>query len=317
MTRGEFWRLSYRARRYLSHLSVDELAKRSQDVLANVSILTPQGQIGLRSPKETIGYPWMELWTHIIEEFGSREMGMPPDILDPETIPNPTAPIPAKGFLESQGLKKELSGCLVKYGKRSWLTRTLAKGEWRISPASYYSDATLSKARRDSELEFHIRAANLEKTSKPVEGMEGQYYHVLKDVFAIDIKAATNYYLVCLARGLIYRMFDDFDADACLIIHNEDEFVRRMLRAFAAINPRWFGTFKAVDYIDPCMPRLPIDVHFAKHFRYSYQEEVRFVWTPLSPSLAKLSQFTINLGPIDDICELLLLNGKEFAMAGG
>ena len=310
MTRGEFWRLGYRARPYLSHLSVNELAKRSQDVLTNLSILTPKGQIGLHSPKETTGYPWMELWTHILEEFCLRAMGMPPDILDPETIPNPTAPIPAKGFLESQSLTKEPSGCLAKYGKRSWLTRTLATGEWRISPASYYSDATHGKAMRDSELEFHFCAANLERTSKPVEEVEGEYYHTLKDIFAIDIKAATDYYLVCLARGLIYRMFDDFDADACLIIHNEDEFVQRMLRAFAAINPRWFGTFKTVDYIDPCMPRMPIDVYFAKHFRYSYQKEVRFVWTPLSIPLAKLSHFTINLGPIDDICELLLLNGR-------
>jgi hypothetical protein len=248
----------------------------------------------------------MELWTHIIEEFGSRGMGLPPNCLDRETVPMPTAPTPAKGFLESKNMKLDTSCCLTKYGDRSWLIKTMETGEWRLSPASFYSGAALNKARQDSELDFHISVANLEKTSIPVNEIGGEYYHIIKGIFAIDIKAARDYYLACLARGLVYRMFDDFNADACLIIHDEVEFCRRMFKAFADVNPNWYGTLRAVDYVDPCMPKLPMNVYFAKHFRYAYQEEMRFVWMPPS-CITELPQFTINLGPLNDICELLLI----------
>jgi hypothetical protein len=266
----------------------------------------------MRSPKEPVGFPWMEMWAHMIEEFGRRGMGMPTGAIDRETAPRPSAPTPAKGYLESQRLQTDLSRRLIKYGNREWLRNTLATGEWRISPASYYSSNILNKARRDSELEFPIRVAHLEKTTSTVEGIDGEYYHRLVGTINADMKAPSDYYLVCLARGLIYRMFDDFGSDACLIVQDEKEFTRRMLVAFSAINPDWFGTFRAGDYIDPCMPKPPIDIRFAKHFRYSYQEEIRFAWIPRSKPPA-LSQTTLSLGPLGDICELLLLDGAQIS----
>jgi len=309
MKRSDLWRLSYAIRPYLSHLTLDELTQRCRDIMANVSVLTPEGQLGLEIPGKGAGFPWMELWTHVLEEFGRRAMGMPADCLDRDTMPRPTAPTPAKGFVESQKLTNiDKSRCLVKFGNKSWLKTTVETGEWRVSPASYYSREDNNKARRDSELELPIKAAELQKTQRPVAEIPGEFYHRLGRVASIDCKAATNYYLVSLARGLIYRMFDDFHADACLIIRDEDEFARRMLRAFSSAQPRWFGTFKAVDYIDPCNPKELPDVYFSKHFRYFYQQEMRFVWTPSSATLNEFPQFSISLGPLADICELLTLD---------
>jgi len=308
--------LAYRARPYLSHLSVDELTNRSQDVMANIGDLTPEGQIGLHLPVGSVGYPWMELWAHVIEEFGRRGLGIPTNALDRETMPRPSAPTPAKGYLESRRFNLDFPRCLTKYGSRSWLGKTLETGEWRVSPASYYSDTSLNKARRDSELEFPIRIARFEKTTRPLEDWDGEYYHQFVGVIEWVMKAPSDYYLVCMARGLIFRMFDDFGSDACLVIHNEKEFARRMLTAFDAVNPQWFGTFRAVDYIDPCMPKPPIDIRFAKHFRYSYQEEQRFAWIP-PLGIATFPQITISLGPLGDICELLLLDGEILTRAGG
>jgi hypothetical protein len=279
--------------------------------MANIAILTPQGQIGLHLPTETTPYPWMEMWTHVLEEFGLRGMGLPSNALDRETVPSPSAPSPAKGYLESQKLGRDVSHCLIKYGNRTWLRTTLETGGWLVSPASFYSKANLNKARKDSELEFPIRAARLDKTLRPVEGIDGEFYHELKGEFQINLKAPSDYYLVSLARGLVYRMFDDFDSDACLIVKNEQEFVRRMLSAFGSTNPDWFGTFKTVDYIDPCSPKPPIDIRFVKHFRFAYQEEARFVWNPCKFEEG-LPRISICLGPLNDICELMLLNDQEF-----
>jgi hypothetical protein len=110
---------------------------------------------------------------------------------------------------------------------------------------------------------------------------------------------------------------DDFDGDACLIIRDEDEFARRMLKAFYLVNPHWQGTFKNVDHIDPCAPKSPPDVYFTKHFRYAYQEEKRFVWIPPRPlSISEFPPVTINLGPLSDICDLLVLGPRPPKSAG-
>jgi len=208
-----------------------------------------------------------ETIAHILEEFRSREIGLPPNFLDRAAFPQPSTPTPAKGFLEAKSLGKDFSQNLVKYGNRSWLAKAMSTGEWRISPASYYSDLSLCKARFDSELEFSTNTAQFQRTEKRVLGIEGEYYHALIGAKVVNIKAATDYYLVCWARGIIYRMFDDFQSDACLIIHDEAEFERRMLKAFPAVTPSWHGTRKTVDYVDPCNPDKPIDIYFAKHFR--------------------------------------------------
>ena len=316
MKRSDFWRLSYRARPYLAHLTEEELSRRSQDLMANIGILTSQGQIGLHSPTDATRFPWMEMWSHVVEEFGRRGKGLREDAIDREALPRPSAPSPAKGYLESQKLGRDVSHCLVKYGNRAWLRTTLETGNWRVSPASFYSDTNLDKARKDSELEFPIRAAILGKTSMPVEGIEGEFYHELKGEFQRDVKAPSDFYLVSLARGLIYRMFDDFHSDACLIVHNEKEFTRRMLLAFDSANPSSFGTFRHVDYVDPYLPKPPIDIRFVKHFRFAYQEEERFVWHPVTAP-TKLVQISITLGPLNDICELMLLDDQEIKSQTG
>jgi hypothetical protein len=45
-------------------------------------------------------------------------------------------------------------------------------------------------------------------------------------------------------------------------------------------------------------------VPLAKHFRYSYQREHRFVWMPRSNAV-KLDHVDVEIGPLDDIAELI------------
>jgi hypothetical protein len=271
-----------------------------------MAILTEKGQLGLQHPKEKTEFPWVEIWTHILEEFALRRMSLPADCIDLKTSPIPTAPNPAKGFIESRSIKGDLSNALVKYGNRHWLSTTLKTGNWQVSPASSYSDASLEAARQDSELEFSMQFPCFEETSVPVEGIEGSFHHDFKGAYTIQTRATTDYYLVSLARGLIYRMFDDFHADACLIIRDEDRFRKQMLKAFSCARPAWLSECRPVDYLDPCMPARITDVYFTKHFRYAYQEEFRFVWKPSCP-VNVLPKICITLGSLEGICELLML----------
>jgi len=46
-----------------------------------------------------------------------------------------------------------------------------------------------------------------------------------------------------------------------------------MLVAFESVSPGSFGTFRTVDYVDPYLPKPPIDIRFVKHFRFAYRKK--------------------------------------------
>lgn len=67
------WRREYRARRYLEHLSLDELIRRSEGVLKNNLTLNRELKIGLYPSDTEAGY-WGEMFTHILEECVLRNI---------------------------------------------------------------------------------------------------------------------------------------------------------------------------------------------------------------------------------------------------
>ncbi len=71
MPRHEFWRLRYRSRRYLEHLSNKDLIQRHNDILTNLTLLTDELKIGFQSMNEE-GKRWAELYTHLLEECSLR-----------------------------------------------------------------------------------------------------------------------------------------------------------------------------------------------------------------------------------------------------
>jgi hypothetical protein len=246
----------------------------------------------------------MELWTHILEEYGFRGMGMPGDLIEHVALPKPTAPEPAKGTreLETRGLNP--TGKLIKYGNSQWLNETLKTGKWRISPASYYASTDLCAARKDSELELKFRIPEFVRHPLATEELNEEHPDHLRAVRDMRVTADADYYVACFARTFIHRLFDDFSSDSCLIVMDEKVFIERMMNAFSTFRPRWSGAYRRVDYVDPVLPRALPDIFFAKHFRYAYQDEFRFVWIP-KPPIAKLQPSFIELGPLTDCCEIL------------
>lgn len=71
MKRHEMWRGQYRSRRYIEHLTDDEVRQRAKDVFLNMLVITEEAKIGLPpiNPESTC---WMILWTHVLEEFVIR-----------------------------------------------------------------------------------------------------------------------------------------------------------------------------------------------------------------------------------------------------
>jgi len=76
MKRHEMWRGQYRSRRYIEHLTDEEVRQRAKDVFLNMLVITEEAKIvgsnvgsGLAIP-----YPWpnnpVELTAHSVRFFG-------------------------------------------------------------------------------------------------------------------------------------------------------------------------------------------------------------------------------------------------------
>lgn len=92
MKRHEMIRLQYRARRYMEHLSDQELENRAKDILLNQFILTEENKIGPHPINEEGEY-WMTVFTHLLEEyvirFGPYPAGFPRGLINQVRIPDP------------------------------------------------------------------------------------------------------------------------------------------------------------------------------------------------------------------------------------
>ena len=303
LRRSDWWRLGYRVQRYMSYLSLDELDERNKDIFANVSTLTPQGQIGFPPVKGDSIFPWMELWTHVLEEYSLRGLGLPEGFIRDVQLPVPTGDGAAKGARELQRRGLDPEGKLIKFGKEEHLRDAFKTGRWRIAPASSYRGDSC-RARQDSELELAYRVPRFQRHSSATDELDDRYPDSFVALQDFQAKASGDYYAACFARTFIHRLFDDFSANSCLIVMDEKIFTQKMLNAFAAFRPQWSALCRKVDYVDPILPKNHPDVYFAKHFRYTYQEEFRFVWMPPQAS-SVLPPVFIDLGSLSDCCELL------------
>ncbi|MDL0430216.1 hypothetical protein QPM17_03715 [Marinobacter sp. TBZ242] len=304
MTRSEYWRLSYRRDRYLEFLSQDELEKRACDIMGNMTFLSGKGQIGLRAFSEGGAY-WMPLWAHVLEEFALRYGPYPNGftngfvkgtaLVKPS---HPDEPLAKKAIDSIGGIRP---GRLYKFGKKEHLEPMLKRGRIRIAPASYYSDPSLNPAIKDEELSFSIK---IRPRDVKAEDMNGEEIPTFGNV-EVSFESKTNYYVSCFAANYTYREFDDFEADSCIVINEPREFTKRLLSRVRRIKPDFRGFASHVDYIDPLNHFSgEINVFLAKHFRYAYQNEYRFLWVPDKP-LMELDPFFVEIGDMSQYAEIL------------
>lgn len=289
MKRQEMIQLQYRARRYMQHLTDQELEQRAKDIFLNQLVLTEENKIGLHPIKQEGEY-WATVCIHLLEEFNIRygpyPAGFKRGFIKEVRVPDPNLDIASKACNVVKRMNVEPNKHFFRYSKLQWLEVTHKRGKFRISPASSYSDPSLNPAIQDDELRLTFQPAKQTKIVK---------------------ESGSNYYVYCLSSILVPRLFLDFDADACLIIWEPQGFISRLINSFEMENPGWSGVVKEVKYIDP-LNSSPnqTDILSCKHFRYSYQKEVRIIWLPSEPVKELQHQF-IELGSLEDCSELICI----------
>lgn len=315
MKRHEWWRKEYRERRYMEHLTEDELHQRTKDVFLNLMVITEENKVGLH-PVNAEGRYWMSVWTHVLEEFvlrfGPYPAGFDKGFIQNLRVPSPEDPLAARAAAVVKALNKSdlrPGSYLVKYGKAEYLQQTFTKGIIRIAPAASYDDPSLNSAIRDRELEIYVQPPPSEMKLYAYDGKTGKPKGVFNPIGNIIRKTSeSNFYVYCVSRILTPRLFLDFDADACLILKRPAAFIENIRTEVESKLPGWAGLGMPVKYFDPLHSKInAIDIFSQKHFHFSYQKEFRVVWLP--PRIEKeLQPVMIELGPLEDQCELIELN---------
>ena len=310
LPRHEWWRKNYYMEPYLSDVSDEYVGERFIDVVNNNTTLTETGQIApLMGPQG--GY-FTSRFTHLIEEMNYRPGLLQQANLKSKFALKPTFPERPAGFKILGARAIPESPMLVKLGKAEYLREMFSKGSIRIAPASSYSDPSLNAAIQDDELKqkaiLRLGSLGLNVLRRDSSGKQ----IVLRTYTGnVDITVSTpkDFYVSCFAAAYDYRLVDDFEADAMIVITNRGRFLDRLRRKVHHLLPDWQFEARDVDYFDPFFVHPKnLGTGFAKHFRYSYQNEFRATWLPpKSYALSSLMPLTVNIGTMRDIAAFFTL----------
>jgi hypothetical protein len=308
LKRHESWRLDYASNPYLIGAPDDRLDSRFKDVFINQTELNTDSKIGLLPVDEEQGF--MTKFTHLLEEYGLRTGGHPPNkVIAAARVPilkyhENGEPIATKIF---QGYITPTTPFTVKYGKREHLEPMLREGRLRISPASYYNDASHNSAVKDDEIHRTFFISTFRERLKGIHHLmiQGHRFEYGDDDIVLPVEAP-DYFLVSLCDSIYYRMPTDFGADAALIIRDPSRFAQRVISSFMARYSDWRPHYGPVTYFDPYRDYTKVRVHqMSKHFGYAYQREVRIVMEACRKPRQALQPEFLDIGSMEDYAELL------------
>ncbi len=303
--RDKLLRLEYARDRYMGHLPRERVLERANDIMRNVHQIDKIGRITFDNTNPR-SYYWMDRFSEILHESFLRNI--PKDVFGhaaAKDYPYPRDGLRPKQIAQSIALVKvPESDYLVKYGKFEHILDAYETGKIRLGPAASYADPSLNLARKDDELATHI------DIDTSVFRVLNHNAHKVGPRVQIKGSLNSNYYIFCMSSCLRARLFLDFDYEACLIIKNPNEFKNRLFHVMSRTFPRFSLKAKRVKYYDPLWV-APTEVRpiFWKHFRYAYQEEVRFSAIPPEP-VSALDPVFISLGSLKDIANIVDTRGK-------
>jgi len=193
---------------------------------------------------------------------------------------------------------------LYKFGKEEHINNLAYSGKLYLNAASRYGEkAKLSKGAYDSKeliIEQKLpRGSKLESLDRNTGKPKGEL--VIVDASPLQATAVTDFYIFCMSGKFDQRLFDDFDADTCLVIREPAYFMEAVAKGVSDALPEWGGCFDDVHYYSPekfyTWDIENVDIFFAKRNQYEYQEEFRFVCVPPEPK-EKLEPVTIDIGSL-------------------
>jgi hypothetical protein len=314
MSREDAARFQYRIRPYLSGAPRPALDARLSDIAVNLFDFMSDGRIGLWD--NTACDQWLNRLIAVNVEFARREEHqLKLSQLQEWVFTEKTM----RSFQEQPHVFRTPSpnGVFCKYGEERWMREFHERGAVKITPASCYSAHTLDPARRDDEMSLTCFVG-------PHDYDLGMVHESILRIRAdrcwLEIEHAkpADHYLYCFSVNYRIRLFADFHANACVVIHDQDEFIRRLIPAVRKALPGWHVELGKAKYIDPycvlqLLPNSGAEMFFFKHIRFMYQHEWRLVALPPPNCDGPEGPLYLKLGDLRDISQLIVLKGDPFA----
>lgn len=300
----------YSRERYLEGLTDDEVMQRAEDALVNTHNFEEPSALVVDVADASIVRSLARLTEAVAEmrlrHGGTTERWMA-ELLPRWALPEPGRPLIERVNTYIKGVTEHPSDGLVKYGRREHLAPMLERGRVRLAPAAAYADPSLNRARQATELELEVFVDTTRTRFQVLDEAGEEVLGTLSPPRAtITRRARSNYLVLCTSRRLSARLFFDFDADACLVVRDRAEFVRRLTAAVSDALPGWAFSQGDVRYFDPFSPDAGrASIPFFKPVRYEYQHEHRIAVVP-PESTDTLDPVFVELGPLHDIATLFV-----------
>lgn len=288
----EFWEFQYEIFRYLKNIDDEKLLKRHNDLCKNFWAYSSESRDVIPIDSFQSSWYWYRKEHQTRYEFLMRK------------LPLPDSPMQRHSINQPYTMAKPTScDILYRYGYFGPITTLYECGRTVIKPASAYKNGISCDPRTDDEKNkerFYVEDYTRILTQN------GDRIPVIGDI--TSSVESCDYFVLCLSYDYEPLMFSEFNYDSCLIIKDPPQFSARLETEFKKYFPDWYFFHCPIHYFDP-FEHTKNEYFYptmCKDFSFAYQKEYRYILDPMKHAneLITLSKFEINLGPLEDICEL-------------
>lgn len=299
----------YRARKlYLRGLSDSALSERLVHWLNNCMQLSSSGMVNLCATENpdyfhrlTDAIAETALRSGDLSKIQDKRMWSP----QKNVIINPSEQTSAK----ISDLQKYVSNSeampLLRFGERRYMRELYNAGGLLFQKASTFGqNENLSV--RDDELTLLMKRYVPKDELKLLPGTPDPEEFRARGLGLNISYTCPDFLVLCMTDTINLRLVSDWNAEAVVIIHDPEEFLRRLKSASRELlrkaNSRALEAGK-VRYIDPYFPLNCPDVPFSKHYKFAYQREFRFVIR--GATQLELTDRKLEIGSLRDIADLV------------
>lgn len=193
----------------------------------------------------------------------------------------------------------------------------------RFAPATLYRELPVDHARSDQELSKAYKrpgqVIQIDLKGSPIQAIGDVEFamrrHIEQDGALHDIP----YWFCSFCSDLDPRLFHEFSgSDACIIIFDPMEFVRRALPHLNRAAPMARKELFPNQYFDPYFRGAhKLSPLVSKEMSFAYQREMRFVLDPEGGAPLADSDLFVEIGPLADIAAVYAPTGERISQVRG
>lgn len=277
-------KLYLQSSRYLSSMPDEALSERLVHLLNNCLKLDHESMVQLCIKEQPDMFKrLLDVFAETALRHGSVSLGQKKNAWDrsKNVMVNPSKEVAEKTKVLKSHIVDESQKLLFRFSSYQYMNELVNDGGLFLQSASAYREQE-NISIKDDELKLtltrYMSKSDAEDAANILIGLSG-----IDCMKSLEYTVTSSDYLVlCLTDVINYRMISDWGAEAAVIIHNSEEFYKRLAHQTKnLVRKKIRLECGNVRYIDPYFSSYAKinaeDLPFCKPFKFSYQSEYRFV----------------------------------------